>query len=374
MLTPKEQQVLDIFLDTNKRMAVSEKMGMSPSAVRHALKRIESKGEAPWLSDAVTPEHLHCSKTTVQYNGKGEVVQEWKRLFPRVEALNDVVDGLCERAKGKATVKAYKGASKTTGALFELCLYDAHVGMYASEKQTLDENYDCDIAAKRMVESAAGLLERANNPEKIVVVFGGDMLHADNRSNKTELSGNVLDVDTRYQRVVSYVVAACNDVVQLAAQKAKHVEVVVLRGNHSWHSEVWLARVLDAYYSKCPNVTIDLTQSSRVKMVWGKNLIVWAHGDRIAANKWGHIIPAEFAEEWGETRFRYLHCGHVHHSKKIEPVSVEECAGLVVEYVPALCASDAWHAESGYIGQQKGAVAFEYLREKGMVTRYFESV
>mgnify|MGYP003650761715 CR=1 FL=1 len=374
MLTPKESEILEAYLDLNDRKEVAAKLGITTHSVRHALERIEKKGEAPWLSKAVTPEHLSCAKTTVQYDGKGNVVQEWKRLFPRIEALNDVVDGLCERVNGKAKVPVAKAASKPTGALFELCLYDAHVGMYADERETNGEDYDCDIAAKRMVDKAAGLLERANKPEKIVVVFGGDMLHADNRSNKTELSGNVLDVDSRYQRVVSYVIAACSDVVALAATKAPHVEVVVLRGNHSWHSEVWLARVLDAYYSKCPNVTVDLTQSSRVKMVWGENLIIWAHGDRIAANKWGHIIPAEFPREWGNTRFRYLHCGHVHHQKKIEPVSVEECAGLVVEYVPALCAADNWHAEMGYVGQQKGAVAFEYLRDKGMVTRFFESV
>jgi len=291
-----------------------------------------------------------------------------------MEALEGVVDGLCERVKGKGKLPSCKATPTPSGMLFELCLYDAHVGMFASEKETRDKDYDCDIAARRMVESAAGLLARCGKPEKIVVVFGGDMLHTDNRSNKTELSGNVLDVDTRYQRVVNYVIAACRDVVALAAKKAPVVDVVVLRGNHSWHSEVWLARVLDAYYFDCDNVNVNLDRASRVCDVWGDNLLVWGHGDKVKAKDWGHIIPAEFAQEWGATRFRYLHCGHVHHQKRIEPVSIDEVAGLVVEFVPALCATDGWHSDSGYVGQQKGAVAFEYMKDRGMTARYFEPV
>lgn len=372
MLTEKEQQILDAYAETGSKKGAADMLGLPRSTVRHTITRIEARGQAPWLSNAQTPDHMACTKTTVQYNGEGKVIQEWKRLTPRLDALTDVVDGLCERVKGKGKAGACKPAITPTGHLFELCLYDAHVGMYADERETLDENYDCDIASKRLVDTAAGLLTRANRPDKIVVVFGGDMLHSDNRSNKTELSGNTLDVDTRYQRVVSYVIAACRDVVALAAKCAPEVDVVVLRGNHSWHSEVWLAQVLDAYYANCPNVTIDMTRAPRTKMVWGQNLIVWAHGDRIAANKWAQIIPAEMPHEWGVTKFRYLHAGHVHHAKTIAPVVVEECSGLNVEYVPALCPSDSWHSGAGYIGAQRGAVAFEYSKERGMGARYFE--
>ena len=203
------------------------------------------------------------------------------------------------------------------------------------------------------------------------MVFGGDMMHSDNRSNKTEASGHVLDVDTRYHRVVDYLVCACVEAVQIASKIAEEVEIVVLEGNHSWHSEVWLSRVLEAYYINVPHVHVMRSPSPRKAMVWGNNFLSWAHGDRIAAQKWPMIIAAEFAKEWGATKYRHHKCGHIHHKKVIAPVTVDEQSGLVVEYLEALCPSDAWHSGAGFIGSQKGASAFEYDKEKGLLTRHF---
>ena len=87
--------------------------------------------------------------------------------------------------------------------------------------------------------------------------------------------------------------------------------------------------------------------------------------------KWPMIIAAEFAKEWGQTKFRHLKCGHVHPKKVIAPVTIDEQSGLVVEYLEALCPTDAWHAGAGFIGSQKGASAFEYDFNKGLKTRHY---
>lgn len=374
-ITKLQQEILDAYLQIGTYRGVASKLGKDRNYVKGIVKKLEKLGLAPWISPAFTPEHLKMSKTTVQLNADGVIEREWRRLEPTMEKLNDIVDGLCEKVKGKARVPKFRERkTDTNDILFELDIYDAHVGMYADEKETLDGNYDCDIAAKRMIAAAEGIASRANRPSKVVVVFGGDMLHADNRSNTTEASKHTLDVDTRYQRVVDYIISACSDVIQIAASIGSEVEVVILEGNHSWHSEVWLARVLSAYYHACPNITVMLKSSSRKELVFGDNLLVWAHGDKIASQKWAQIIAAEFPRQWGETKFRHLKCGHVHHQKSIAPVIVDEQAGLLVEYLPALCATDAWHSGAGFIGSQKGAVGFEYHKKLGCMTRFFQPV
>lgn len=374
-LTTIEKEILEDYLRTNNQRQTARNLGKSRNSIQQALKRIERKGLAPWFTGAVTPEHLECGKTTVQYGPDGEVEREWKRLYPTHQAMQDFVYALCEQAKGKGKA-APRRPRKTDSEdiLGEIDIYDAHVGMYADERETLDSDYNCEIAAQRMVEAAEGLAGRMGRPHKIVVVFGGDMQHADNRSNKTEASGNVLDVDTRYQRVVEYLIKASTDVIQIAAATAAQVEVVVVRGNHSWHSEVWLAQVLNAYYSNCPNVNVRVNKSPRHIMTFGANMLVWAHGDRIPMNKWAQVIPAEFPVEWGATRHRHLKLGHIHHKRAIAPVVVDEQCGLMVEFLEALCPTDAWHAGSGYVGSQKGASGFEYHREHGLMTRFFQVV
>lgn len=375
MLEPHQQEAIDAYLDTGGYRAAARKLGKAESTIRGILKRLERLGQVPWKSSAPTPDHLSVGKTTVQYDSGGNVIQEWRRLTPNIESMQAFVDGLCDKVKEKGKAPVCKSRkTDTDDLLFEMDIYDAHVGMYADEKETKDADYDCDIAASRMVAAAEGLASRARRPAKCVLVFGGDMMHSDNRSNKTEASGHVLDVDTRYHRVVEYLIRACTDVVDIAASVAKEVEIVVIEGNHSWHSEVWLARVLDAYYSQCPNIKVKSDPSPRKHMVWGDNLLLWAHGDRIAAQKWPMIIAAEFAKQWGQTKWRHLKMGHVHHKKTMAPVIVDEQAGLVVEYLEALCATDAWHSGAGFVGSQKGASAFEYHKSEGLITRYLKSV
>ena len=374
-MTEHQKKAVEAYLKAGSYNAAAKLLGKDPSNLRKLIKQLELQGDVPWQSAAPTPAHLTVGKSTVQYDANGNVIQEWRRLFPQAQGMQDFVDGLCDqvKAKGKAPVRKSR-KTDTDELLFEIDIYDAHVGMYADEKETQDADYDCDIAASRMVAAAEGLASRARRPAKCVLVFGGDMMHSDNRSNKTEASGHVLDVDTRYHRVVEYLIRACTDVVNIAASVAKEVEIVVIEGNHSWHSEVWLARVLDAYYSKCPNIKVKSDPSPRKHMVWGDNLLLWAHGDRIAAQKWPMIIAAEFAKEWGQTKWRHLKMGHVHHKKAMAPVIVNEQAGLVVEYLEALCATDAWHSGAGFVGSQKGASAFEYHKTEGLITRYLKSV
>jgi hypothetical protein len=382
-LTPHQEKVLSTYLQTMDKSATARALGMSRSAVRFAINAIEKKGKAPWLTPAVTPEHLGLLKTTVQYDRHGVAIQEWKRLVPELANMQEFVDGLCERVAGKARVKT-RAARKTDRAdvLGEMDVYDSHIGMYAHGAETNDQDYDSDIAVKRMVDTAEALASRYDRPHRMIVTFGGDILHSDTRNNMTEKSRNVLDVDSRYHRGVDHAIQACYDVVQIAAAISPQVDVVVLEGNHDWHSCVWLAQVLRAFYAKCPNINVVNQSSDRKHLVYGNNLLVWSHGDGVAMNQWPQIIAAEFAAQWGLTKFRHLKMGHVHHKKKNQPARVivenkngwEEHRGLLVEYLPALCASDAWHANAGYIGSMKGASGYEYHKTDGLMTRFYQHV
>ena len=373
-MTIKQKQVLEAYLKTGSFRGAAEFLGKNRTYVRTVIKHLESSGDVPWRSKAPTPNHIDVTNATVQYNAEGEVVQEWRRQYPSLGLLQDVVAGLCDEVKGKG--KAPKKSSRKTKSdiLYEIDIYDAHVGLYADEKETLDENYDCDVAATRMVDATQSLADRADSPGKCVLVFGGDMLHIDNRTNQTPGSGHILDADSRYHRIVNYVISACTECVNIAATIAPELEIVVLEGNHSSHSELWLGQVLKAYYSNCKNITVQTCPSPRKHLIWGNNLLVWAHGDRVPAVKWPMIIAAEFAKEWGITKYRHLKCGHVHHKKAIAPVVIDEQSGLVVEFLEALCATDAWHSNSGYIGSQKGASAFEYHKFDGLITRHYKTV
>jgi len=356
---------------------ISDTLGIAMSTVREHQHRYRKKLDEGKIAPIDNLTGHYSPLTTVQYSRNDEtgeyvVKNEWRRQAPEFDAVAKVVERLCQQAEGMGKVRKRKEKkTDSDNVLFELDIFDPHVGMYAAERQTLEADYDCDIAARRMVSAAEDLMSRAGRPAKVVLVYGGDIMHSDNRSNKTEKSGHVLDVDTRYQRVVSYVVSASSEVVEIAASVGGEVEIVITPGNHDWHACVWLVQVLRAFYSRCPHVTVNEQESPRKAITWGDNLLLWSHGDGIAATKWPMIIAAEWAKLWGETKYRYLKLGHVHHQKTIAPVVVNEQAGLVVEYLAALCPSDTWHADAGFVATQRGASAFEYHKTQGLLTRFY---
>ena len=382
-LTDTQQEVLDLYLEHGNKSKVAEIIGCNESNIRQCLQRIEKKGKAPWLSPAVTPDHLKLSKTTVQYNKEGEVVQEWKRLAPQAQAMSDFVDSLCQRVKGKIKLPKCKVTKFDKEILSEICIYDAHIGMYAEEGETLSEDYNTDLAVQRMFDTTSSLLARMGNPEELILTFGGDMLHSDTRNNQTEQSKHILDVDSRYDLVAEKAAAACVDVVAMAAQVANKVRVVVLKGNHSWNSETWLRVVLEYAYMGNENVSIMNQRSERQHFVYGSNLLVWAHGDKVPMNRWQGIVSTELAHLWGITRNRHLKMGHLHHKRAKNAKSIVttdnqggwvENHGLLVEYLPALTATDAWHASKGFIGSQKAITGFQYHYIHGLISRLYQPV
>jgi hypothetical protein len=358
-------------METGSNTQVAKTLNISRSTVRSHLHRIEAKGHAPWLEKMPMPDHMKMHRTCIHVK-KGEVVEEWRHMIPGQQEILELIEELAQpvRGKGKAP-KRRERKSDTDNQLFEIDIYDPHVGMYASARETGDEDYDTDRAVTRMLAAVEDLASRADRPHTVVLVFGGDIMHADNRSNMTEKSHNILDTDTRYFRTIDYVSKVCIDCVQIAASLAQELKVVVVPGNHDFHSCLWLHRLLTLYYENCPNIEILQQDTFRKHMVWGNNLLAWAHGDSIATAKWPMVVAAEWPEAWGQTVHRHLKLGHVHHKKAMSPVTVHEQPGLLVEYLEALCPSDAWHSGAGFVGSARGASAFTYDRKHGLYTRHY---
>jgi len=180
-------------------------------------------------------------------------------------------------------------------------------------------------------------------------------------------------VDTRISLVARKIITACREVVQMACEVARHVEIYVIKGNHDPESSVWLQEVLRAYYCDCSNVTVCEQHTPRKCAIWGKCMSVFAHGDQVRPDKWAQIIAAEFAKVWGQTSYRYARLGHFHHRKTIAPVALDEVSGLEVTYLSSLAAPDAWHSEGGWVGTNRGMQAFELHKDAGQISQFIHN-
>jgi hypothetical protein len=276
----------------------------------------------------------------------GEQLIQWVKTTAEESALRHamvtLVESFKEEVKGLAKpVKMPKGR-RLADSLSAYMIGDAHFGAYAWAAETGGEDFDTAIASADLRAAIDLLVAGAPESETGYLVDVGDYLHADNRSNMTPASGNLLDVDTRYQRVIRIASAAMRYCIGRMLEKHKFVKVFVTPGNHNPDSAGWMAAVMEAYYRREKRVEIETSPSKFYYQRFGKTLIGITHGDKIKLDQLPSIMAHDRAEDWGQTEHRYWWTGHIHHTKH------QEYRGCTVEAFNTLAAGDAWHAANGY--------------------------
>jgi hypothetical protein len=364
-MTERAIEIATFHATSSSISATARHFGIGRSSVQDALMRAARHGKAPGLVAAPGVPGMAIGKTTVQYDADGKIIQEWRRLFPEATDVETWIATLEDRVKAKAPkIKEPKPVEKDL--LLEIPIPDHHLGMLSWPKET-GASYDANIATELLVNGVASVIAECPRPGKIALVVMGDYYHADGRTATTERSGAPLDVDSRFCRRIDQGIEALCRCIELAAAAAKEVEVIVISGNHDWHSCKWLARVVGAYYRSTPRITVRTDPKARQYIVHGKVMLCYMHGDTMKSSRFAQIVPTEATAEWGATEFRYGRIGHWHHRV------TEEHPGIVVETLPTLAAPDAWAIEGGYLSR-RAMTAYLWSSRYGLRSKMERSV
>lgn len=230
------------------------------------------------------------------------------------------------------------------------------------------ENWDLKIASKALRKTASEVVMRSPVCGTGVVLGLGDLLHADTSLNQTAKSGNALDVDGRYQKIIGAACELMSDVVMMALQKHQKVIVRILPGNHDEHACVAVAYFLSAFFRNEKRVTVDLDPSMYWVHKFGKNLLVSTHGHMIKPAKLQSFISSNYRELWGRCEFVRAFVGHLHHTAQMA-----EHGGMIVEQVTSPIPSDAWHHASGYTGG-RAMTSYTFHARDGLISQLRQGI
>jgi hypothetical protein len=254
-------------------------------------------------------------------------------------------------------------AAPSSDLLTLIPLADWHIGMFAWGKET-DTNWDLKIAESAIGAALDDLVMRSPMSGEAVVLGGGDLIHSDSNENKTAKSSNALQVDGRYQKVIATACRLTERTVDLARRRHDHVRVRILPGNHDEHACVAVGYHLAALYRHEPRVTVDLDPSLFWWHRFGRVMLGATHGHEAKIGQMPQIMAHRRAEDWGATRFRYVHGFHLHHTARF----ATEGGGCISEIHQAPVPQDAWHYGSGFLSG-RSVQAITYHREFGEVGR-----
>jgi hypothetical protein len=340
-----DDELLAALKEGGSKRAAARLLGVASSSVMRKVDLLVSRGWSPehgWTH--TVPQGYRVRGVSTLYDAEGNQRAQWvkSQVDPEAmhKALRETVDALAEDIRGAA--KPVKAPAYTTDrSLSAYIIGDAHFGLYAWAEEAGDD-FDTNMASADLRAAVDLLVDGAPASEVGFLVDVGDFLHADNRSNMTPASGNILDVDSRFPRVRRIAVQALRYCINRMLKKHARVEVFQTPGNHNPESAGWMAMILEAYYENEPRVRVETSPAKFFYARHGKCLIGITHGDKVKMAEMPSIMATDRPKDWGETEFRYLWTGHIHHTKH------QEYRGCFVESFNTLAASDAWHQASGY--------------------------
>lgn len=326
--------------------AAIKTLGKGDSQKHHIRARIanyQRKGLLPLDSGNTVTQGTVLRGTSTLFDSEGSVVMQWVKTDvakeSALEAFESAIQSITDRVVPVAPVASPTGCMDHLLSIYTIG--DAHIGMLAHAPESGADN-DLTTIESSLVGAMRMLVQQSLPTNEAFIIDVGDYQHSDNPQNRTAKSGNALDVDGRYHKVLEVSLRLATELIDLALQKHAIVRWRSAIGNHNETSAIMMNQFIKAYYRNEPRVIVHDSPSMFMYHQFGKNLIGITHGHTVKPDKLGEIMAVDCESIWSSTKFRYWYIGHIHHQ------SVKEYPSCVVESFRTLAGKDAWHFSSGY--------------------------
>jgi len=195
----------------------------------------------------------------------------------------------------------------------EICPFDAHMGKLSWGEETGENDYDIPIATKRFLDGVLGNLEfiKMHKVSKLFYVLGQDIVHAESFIPMTPKGKNILDVDTRFPKLLAKAQAVTIESLYACLEVAP-VEVIWVPGNHDVHASLYIAEIIKQHFRNNPNLEVDNSPKQKKVRLWGNLLVGWTHDANKGQSNLINLLPQFWPELWGKSMFREWHTGHKH--------------------------------------------------------------
>jgi hypothetical protein len=303
-------------------------------------------------------------------DGEGNVKQQWTKTQIDLEynynAFKKAILSLAKPMCGKSTIPPMAEGKFNENLLAVYPWGDVHMGLYTWKDET-GENFDLKIAERDLIGAVDYLVDQAPKTREALIVNLGDFFHSDNMDNKTRRSGNILDVDGRFPKILAVGIRAIRRCIDRALEKHETVKIINAIGNHDDHTSLMLSLTLSEFYSNNPRVIVETAPTTYHYHRFGKVLIGVTHGHETKPEKLQGVMATDRAEDWGATSFRHWLTGHVHHDQR------KDFSGCTFESFRTLAAKDAYATSKGY-RSDRDMKCIVYHKEYGEVYRYTSNI
>lgn len=348
-----------------KNIDIARKYGISDRVIRIRKAKLAKKGVDHGRDVShLVPDGYKIKGTSSLVDEFGNTKLQWVKTDTdaerQVELMKAVIEGMKSEITPVAPAKATR-AKRDDKLLNLYTVSDFHLGMLAWADESGDD-WDIKIAEDLFSRWFDAAFQKAPDAGTGVINLLGDFAHFDSLDAVTPESRHVLDADTRYQKLVRYMIRMVRRVVDMALVKHKNVRLLIVQGNHDPVGSVWLAEMFTVLYSNDSRVIVDTSPDVYKMVQHGKTTLFFHHGHKARFDAIEPVMIAKFRKAFGESVYSYAHVGHLHHQK------IVESRNMIVEQHRTLAAKDAYASRGGWMSGRSANV-ITYSAEYGEVAR-----
>lgn len=369
--TERQCEIIDAVILHGSNSKAAEALKTDKRAMIRAIKRAKSNASRQgWSPDhdytrPVPDTHVVKGVSTF-YDENGKPIRQWVKSDLKRQSHEEALEAFVEALKDDLPKYQPLASKPLTDVPEELTAYvigDAHIGMKVSKDRNGDSDWNLEIA-ERVTLGAIEKLIKASGPTEVGLMLDlGDFGHSDNLQNTTSSGQNHMDMDGDFGDSIAAQVRIYRKALDMMLKNHNRVVLMQVRGNHNSSTSRCMNVMFQSFFAEEPRLEILDNAHKFQNIVYGNNLIVSHHGDRMKPQMALEYVTRSLAKKWGQCEHRHVMFGHIHHH-----VSVE-LAGCQFEHHQALGSGDAWHADSGY-GAKRTMTAIVYNKQHGEVQRH----
>jgi len=366
--TERQSEYIDAVNEYGGFRSAARSLNINHSTIVEAIgilrRRAATSGYAP-EQDMVrpVPEPFIVRGVSTYYNAEGKASGQWVKSkiddSKLQEMMKAVIDGMKEDIPRLTALPA--PALGNDNLLNCYVITDYHLGMLAWDEEA-GENWDLDIAQALVVKWFEQAIAQSPNADTAVFAQLSDFLHFDGMDAVTPASKHLLDVDTRFAKVVRSAIRVLRTVIDMLLAKHQHVHIILADANHDPVSQIWLREWFSVLYENEPRITVDKSPNPYNAYEFGKTALFFHHGHKRKVTNVSEVFAGQFREMFGRTKHAYAHMGHYH------SIDVKENNLMIVEQHRTLAPGDAYSARGGWLSGRDAKV-ITYSKQFGEVSR-----
>lgn len=366
--SPRDLQILQAIESEGSERKAAKALGIGHGTISNAIgrlrKRAARQGYSPeHMMTRTAPDGFFMRGVSTLVNKHGEVVQQWVKNQIDHDRQREIFQAACDAfCETIPRVKPRPAPAHGNSDLLNCyVITDFHLGALSWQEET-GAPWDITIAERMIIRWFEQAIAQSPNAETAVFAQISDFLHADGIEALTPASKHLLDVDTRFAKVVRAAIRILRTVIDMLLAKHKRVHIIMADANHDPVSQIWLREWFSVLYENEPRITVDRSPSPYNAYEFGKVALFVHHGHKRKVTNVAEVFAGQFREMFGRTKYAYAHMGHLH------SIDVKENNLMVVEQHRTLAAPDAYAARGGWLSGRDAKV-ITYHREYGEVGR-----